>query len=103
MLEEPGGKSGSDQIFRECQCREAATSGQKDLENRWGIMRPLGSAACTTGKEGASASRFGGEEEGWGKSQGRMLRGVAFKVGVGKVGAGGGGRHLGGESTSTGA
>lgn len=28
---------------------------------------------------------FGGEERGWGKSRGRVLRGVAFEVGMDKV------------------
>ena len=31
---------------------------------------------------------FGGEERGWGKSRGRVLRGEAFEVATDKVGAG---------------
>ena len=46
---------------------------------------------------------FRGEEGSWGKSQGRMLRGVAFEVAMNRVGAWGRGRHPEGESTSSGA
>lgn len=53
MLEEFGGKSGSDRIFRGCQHGRAATSGEEDPEDRWGVTRASGRRRQRYGKGGS--------------------------------------------------
>lgn len=62
------------------------TSGWEGAEARPGCTKGLWEVQPALQERRAPLpTYFGGEERGWSKSQGRVLRGVAFEVGMDKV------------------